>query len=314
MSEPQAHDPFARVVQKFEPDSTLQRTWALTGGVSAQVTALEVLRPNGETRRMIVRQHGATDLSHNPQIAADEYRLLRILHAAGLITPEPYYLDQSNDIFGTPYLVIEYIEGTTSGEPTNLVDLSRHLALRLAKIHAVDNVDLSFLPDQAQVATRVLRERPPQLDESLHEGSIRATLEAAWPWPQQNRSVLLHGDYWPGNMLWHADHLVAIIDWEDAKVGDPLADVANSRLEFLWAFGSAAMEAFTEHYRSMTTLDFTNLPYWDLYAALRPASRLAEWAGDAVTEARMRERHHIFITQAFNQLASGAFKTNAPEE
>ncbi len=34
-------------------------------------------------------------------------------------------------------------------------------------------------------------------------------------------------------MLWKDGQLVAVIDWEDAPLGDPLADVANSRLESL---------------------------------------------------------------------------------
>jgi aminoglycoside phosphotransferase (APT) family kinase protein len=40
--------------------------------------------------------------------------------------------------------------------------------------------------------------------------------------------VLLHGDFWPGNALWRDGALVAILDWEDAAIGDPLADVANA--------------------------------------------------------------------------------------
>ncbi|MGT5522875.1 phosphotransferase family protein, partial [Escherichia coli] len=90
--------------------------------------------------------------------------------------------------------------------------------------------------------------------------------EAAWPFYQQNKSVLLHGDFWPGNVLWKDGQLVAVIDWEDAQIGDPLADLGNSRLEILWASGSEAMHSFTRHYQAMTDIDFSNLPYWDLFA------------------------------------------------
>ncbi|MBE0338234.1 hypothetical protein [Paenibacillus sp. 23TSA30-6] len=55
----------------------------------------------------------------------------------------------------------------------------------------------------------------------------------------------------------------------------PLADLANGRLEMLWAFGIDAMNDFTREYKTvMPAVDFTNLPYWDFYAALRPASLL----------------------------------------
>ena len=69
-------------------------------------------------------------------------------------------------------------------------------------------------------------------------------LEEVWPLSQQNRSVLLHGDFWPGNILWRDGQIVGVIDWEDAAFGDPLADIANTRLELLWAFGVEAMRQF----------------------------------------------------------------------
>jgi hypothetical protein len=88
--------------------------------------------------------------------------------------------------------------------------------------------------------------------------------------------------------------------WE--LIRDPLADVANSRLEVLWAFGIDAMHHFTHQYQALTTIDFSNLPYWDLCAALRRASQIAEWGLDDITEKTMREGHRWFITQAFEKL------------
>jgi len=296
---------FAQVVQKIDPQSKLLRTWELKGGVSAQVTALEIERADGHTQKMIVRRHGEVDLKHNPQIAADEFKLLQLLHSVGVTTPRPYYLDQSGEIFSTPYLVIEYIEGKSEFAPSNLPDLLLQLATQLSRIHQVDcsHLDVSFLPNIEQRYAEKLRERPAQVDESFDEGHIRETLEVAWPIPQRNTSVLLHGDFWPGNILWKNGQLVAVIDWEDAASGDPLADLANSRLEILWAFGIDAMHSFTQQYRSMTTIDFTNLPYWDLCAALRPVAQIAQWGLDDNTERTMREGHRVFITQAFEKLS-----------
>ena len=296
---------FAQVVQKIDPHSKLLRTWELKGGVSAQVTALEIERPGGHTQKMIVRQHGEVELKHKPHIAADEFKLLQVLHSVRLATPRPYHLDQSGEIFPTPYLVIEYIEGTPEFAPSNLPDLLLQLATQLSRIHAVDcsRLDVSFLPRQEQSYAEKLRERPAQVDESLDEGRIRDVLEEVWPIPQRNKTVLLHGDFWPGNILWKDGQLVAVIDWEDAALGDPLADLANSRLEILWAFGIDAMHSFTQQYRSMTTIDFAHLPYWDLCAALRRVAQIAQWGLDDTTERTMRERHRWFTTQAFEKLS-----------
>ncbi len=287
MTEAKEDTKFEQVVQKLDPQSRLLRTWELKGGVSARVTALETLRPDGHTQKMIVRQHGEMDLKHNPQVAADEFKLLQLLHSVGLATPAPYRLDQSGEIFSTPYIVIEYIEGKPEFAPADLPDLLLQLATHLSRIHHVDcsKLDVSFLPQQANIYAQKLRARPAKVDESLDEGPIRDALEAVWPFPQWNTSVLLHGDFWPGNILWRDGQLVAVIDWEDAALGDPL------------------MQSFTQQYQSMTTIDFTHLPYWDLCAALRPVAQLAQWGLDDITERTMRERHRWFITQAFEKLS-----------
>lgn len=304
---PQDHRQFEQLARKITPQSKLLRAWELKGGVSAQVTALEIERPGGETARMIVRQHGAVDLQSNPNIAADEFRLLRALHSAGLPVPEPYYLDRSSEIFATPCIVIEYIDGEPEFEPADITEFARELATHLARIHSLDYeaLNLSFLPRHAERFTATVAARLREVDTTPTERRIWEMLESAAPLPQPNTPALLHGDYWPGNMLWRAGELAAIIDWEDAAIGDPLADLANSRLEILWALGADAMNEFTQHYRTlMTAVDVTNLPYHDLYVAARTAPKLSGWGLDEAEERAMRELLHQFIGRA-NQLLDG---------
>jgi hypothetical protein len=50
-------------------------------------------------------------------------------------------------------------------------------------------------------------------------------------------------------------------------------------------------------------IDLTNLPYWDLCAALRPISQIARWGLDEMTEKTMREGLAWFITRAFEKLS-----------
>lgn len=297
---------FEQLVQKHNPQNKLLRAWALAGGISAQVTALEIARADGQTQKLVVRRHGAADLAKNPQIAADEFTLLQRLHAAGLPVPAPYAVTQSGEIFATPCIVIAYIEGATEFSPANLPDMLRQFATHLAQIHAVDwaALGLSFLPDYQAGWNQKVSERPVRLDDSLAEGRIRDTLAALWPLQQHNKTTLLHGDFWPGNLLWQDGQLVGIIDWEDAALGDPLVDLANSRLEILFAFGDDAMQQFTAEYQALTQHDVTNLPYWDLAAALRPAFKLSEWAADAQAESAMRAAHQWFVTQAFEKLST----------
>jgi hypothetical protein len=64
------------------------------------------------------------------------------------------------------------------------------------------------------------------------------------------------------------------------------------------------MRHYTQHYQSIAPIDFTNLPVWDLFAALRPAGKISEWAADQIAEQRMRERHQLFVTQGLEKLES----------
>jgi aminoglycoside phosphotransferase (APT) family kinase protein len=308
---------FEQLVQTIAPQSILLRTWPLKGGISAGMTALEIALPDGQTKKLIVRRPGDATLKRNPHAAADEFKLLQITQAAGLATQTPYYFDRSGAIFSTPYLVIEYIEGKPEFTCDHIADFTYQLATHLAKIHSVDGskLDLAFLPKQAQGCVEKFRARPSNLDRSLGEGRIRDTLEAVGPLPQRNASVLLHGDYWPGNILWNDGRLMAVIDWEDAILGDPLTDFAISRLDILWIFGIDAYHSFTHSYQSLMAIDYTNLPYWDLCAALRfirlAGADLAEWAAffrpfgrHDITEQTIREHYRLFIAQAFEKLVA----------
>lgn len=293
-----------RLLQRIDPQARLLRAWPLAGGVSAQVMALEVIQSDGQVRKMIVRQHGDADLRQNPNIAADEYRLLQFLHARGLPVPEPCYVDPASEVLSAPCIVLEYIEGAAQFAPANVPDFIAQSAFNLARIHSVDSAALSFLPDREAQVAQMLKDRPAHIVDTLNEGRIRQTLEAAWPLAQGNAKTLLHGDFWPGNLLWKDGQLAAVIDWEDAALGDPLADLANARLEMLWAFGIDAMHSFTQRYTAlMTALDVANLPYWDLYAALRPIGQISTWTANETKKQAMRAGHSLFVAHAFERLS-----------
>ncbi|HEX3723416.1 MAG TPA: phosphotransferase [Nitrolancea sp.] len=305
---------FRRVVARLDPNATLVHAWALTGGISAQVTALEIARAGGQTQKLVVRRHGPIDLAHNPQIAADEFRLLQILQTESIAAPAPYFLDASCEIFPTPYLIMEFIEGETDFAPANLADQIRQLASKLAAIHRIDGAhhDLSFLPEVTEMFTQRLNQRPSTLDNSFSEGRIRAALTTAWPLPPLNAPVLLHGDYWPGNILWQDGQLAAVIDWEDVAFGDPLADLANARLELLFFYGPDATDDFTRHYLAEAPIDITDLPYWDLCVALRPIAPFAKMFPDEATANTMRERHRSFVERALEAITG--HRTNLRED
>jgi aminoglycoside phosphotransferase (APT) family kinase protein len=280
------------------------------------MTAFEIQYLDGQTNKMILRQPSLQVFERNPHAAENEFKVLQLTRSLGLATQIPYSLDQSGTIFSTPYLVMEFIDGNPEFPASPKVEFVFQLAKHLAMIHSAhySTQDISFLPRATNECVEVSRRAVKNNHLSLDVEHIRNALEEISPRPERNKSVLLHGDYWPGNILWRDDTLVAVIDWEDAQIGDPLIDFAISRLDILWIFGTDALHAFTQHYQSLMDIDYRNLPYWDLCAALRLArligTDLAEWTAffipfgrHDITEQTFRKHFRYFITQALEKLA-----------
>ncbi|MBC8040406.1 MAG: aminoglycoside phosphotransferase family protein, partial [Opitutaceae bacterium] len=140
-----------------------------------------------------------------------------------------------------------------------------------------------------------------EINENLRESEIRAALAAYGANVPRNRSVFRHGDFWPGNVIWQGGEIAAVIDWEEARFGDPLADLSICRLDLLWVVGYEGMLEFTELYQAQMRLDLTDLAYADLCASLRPITNIHEWASSYpplgrpdITTETMSAGHQLF--------------------
>ena len=136
---------FEKIIQKIDPTYRLIKTWQVKGGISAEITGLEIGLPDGATQKLIVRRHGDDDFKGNPQIAAHEFHLLQFLKTEDIPVAKPYYLDETDEILGRPYLVLEYIEGHTEFDPANLANFLLQFATNLAKIHCIHYSQSDFL-------------------------------------------------------------------------------------------------------------------------------------------------------------------------
>jgi aminoglycoside phosphotransferase (APT) family kinase protein len=188
---------FQALIAQFAPESRLTSVRPVTGGISAQTTALAFTRPDGRTDRVIVRQHGAVDRTRNPDIARDELRLLEIVRSHGVAAPTPIHVDASCVRFPVPVIVIGFVEGKPGwpcGETDSAIDQA---ARQLALIHRITNdQDLAFLPQRGRGHAE-----PPAghiFDDSMQESRIREALAAADQAGPGNPPTLLHGDFWPG--------------------------------------------------------------------------------------------------------------------
>lgn len=309
MIHPLDDETVARLVQQALPASTVQQIWPLSGGISATMQAVEVGWPDGRSQTVIVRTHGQT------AVAEKEYRLLQFLDGQGIKTPRPYQLDRS-----TGSLLLDYLPGAMNFAPADLNSHLQQMATQLAQLHRLKIAphELAFLPRAGAACMEMGRERPSPTANFPQAQAIRQALADYDLPPSANKPSLLHGDFWPGNCLWQEGELTAVIDWEDACLGDPLIDLAQSRSEIAWIFGPAAVEIFTGHYLQQISLDyrqldFQQLPYRDLCAALRQirlvgedlvgyAAYFGEYGRHDITPATIRQNLNTFIDRALAKL------------
>ncbi|CAN5701993.1 hypothetical protein BH23CHL4_BH23CHL4_24250 [soil metagenome] len=295
------------IIRGVAPGGHLVAADRLEGGISATITYLEFELPDGTSRRVIVRQYGLFDLAANPGVAMHEEALLEILVQQGLPVPEPLLSETGFRDAGRTWLVTGFIEGTTITEPPFPERFAEQIAETLTSIHAVDPTlaDLAFLPDGHDQAAMQIEANVQSSHLSTDEHGYWHALETRWPSAPAEPRSLLHGDFWPGNLIWKDGKIAGMIDWEDARLGHPLEDVANCRLELYLSGGAELADAFSDTYgRLRSYAGYDRLRLWELYIAARLNGRIARWGLEPGEEAAMRQRVETFASEALRQLTA----------
>jgi aminoglycoside phosphotransferase (APT) family kinase protein len=275
-------DPEAYIAARVAPGGRVLRRWRLTGGVSAAVEALTIALPGGGERTVVVRRPGGGFREAPPEQAAREHALLVALFAAGLPVPEPLFCDAS----GPPFLVMAFVDGDEAPpEPWG------PMAEFLVRLHAIEPSTLGLPPlprgEDPLAGARAL----------LGEGDLLRALDRVDPPDRPER--LLHGDFWPANVVWRDGRIAAVVDWEGASLGDPMADVACGRIELTVSHGPDAAGAFLARYAARAPVDPTWLAVWEVYAAGSALASMAAWGLPPEVEAQRRAA----TERAFNAAA-----------
>lgn len=164
---------------------------------------------------------------------AREYRVMAAL--ADTAVPVPRMLLPHED---PPFYLMEYVEGTVFRTPEQTAGLGRerartisyHLVDVLVALHAVEPaaVGLADFGRPDGYLERQLRRWSKQLDASKSRelpdlDTLVERLHGAIP--QTSRHAIVHGDYRLDNTIVSGDRIAAVVDWEMATLGDPLADI-----------------------------------------------------------------------------------------
>jgi len=219
-----------------------------------------------------------------------EFDLLKYIHGQGLPVNEALHIDTVQQL-----LVLSYLPGAIQFN-WNHQEISQAANL-LSRIHQLSYQDLPSLESRTDLLT----------DSALNAWKLEPLLqrlEVRQP-INNNPPTLLHGDFWPGNLLSNEHGISSIIDWEDAHFGDPLVDLATMRIELGWIQNWQAAETFTSIYLEQFPLNTMDLFYWDCHILDRILLMLSNSMDDVPAFFRQHDRPDLTankITSNMNSL------------
>jgi aminoglycoside phosphotransferase (APT) family kinase protein len=221
----------------------------LAGGASRQTWSFEVdgTEIGGIPDHLVLRRDPPA--SPRPESMRAEAAILVAAAKAGVPVPAVHGHGDGSDGVGSPYLLMDYLEGETIARRL-LRDprwerarkgLVPELGHALARIHSIppDGLDL----EHADPLER-LRAHHAEFGDFGDFAEPRPALELVLRWLDENRPSagplrVLHGDFRNGNLMIGPDGLVAVLDWERAHLGDPVQDLGWLCTK-AWRFGAPA--------------------------------------------------------------------------
>ncbi len=198
-------------------------------------------------------------LSHVLPTAHDmkrEFRVISALEGTAVPVPHAIALCEDKDVIGAPFYVMSFVEGFVPTDPRVVAEkfdeaarrrLGEELVDTLVAFHAIDpaSVGLSdFGKPEGYIARQVKR-----FTGQLEQSTVRKVPELeelarriARAVPTETDHTLVHGDYRLDNCVVSEDgHVAAVLDWEMATLGDPLADVGSQYMYWPQPGGAGAI-------------------------------------------------------------------------
>ena len=214
----------------------------LSGGATQELWAFDTTGPAPE--QLILRRNPGWQLGSGATIGlTKEGEVVRLVHAAGVAVPEVRHVLAEADGLGQGY-IMRRIAGETLGrkiarDPA-YAEARKTLAFEcgkaMAQTHAVDRAALPELPVKPPAGMLAELEagyRATTTPRPVMELAMRFLKERL---PTEPQLTLVHGDFRNGNIIVGEEGLRAVLDWELAYLGDPMADLGwicvNS-----WRFG-----------------------------------------------------------------------------
>lgn len=254
----------------------------ISGGEVNDVRVVR-LRLGNEWRSYLLRWDPIVG-PYAPYDMAGQFDRFVALRRTSIPVPAPLWLETDRSILGRDFWVSEFVTAETSGrllDPDHPHSQARGRAFldMLALIHQADwsgaglQAHCPPLPPAdlraAIEASRGVAGVPPA-DVALWE-SVRQRLIATAP--DDYPMALVHGDCSLSNYLFQGEEIVAVVDWDLARITDPLFDLGyycaiNDRFQTdkPEAERRRGRDAVVSGYRERTGAPLDRLAFWELYA------------------------------------------------
>lgn len=191
-----------------------------------------------QDKKFVLRRKPYGVLLPSAHAVEREFRVLAALHPLEFPVPAPVVLCDDESVIGSVFYIMEHVEGRSFWDG-RLPQLDRHdrrqvyqnLVSTLAQLHAVDPATAgltNFGRPGSYFERQISRwSRQYKSAETEYIGEMDRLIE----WlensaPKQSGVCLIHGDYRLDNVIFSREtpDVSAVIDWELATLGDPLAD------------------------------------------------------------------------------------------
>jgi aminoglycoside phosphotransferase (APT) family kinase protein len=190
---------------------------------------------------LVLRKQPAGDVLPSAHRVDREFRVLAALAgAAALPVPRPLLYCDRPEIVGTPFYVMEMLEGRVFGDysasgvsPAERRAMVSAIWKYMARLHRVDwrGLGLADYGRQGGFFQRQIARWTDQWQRSkTRENADVEELISRLPVlvPDDDETVLCHGDFRMGNLMFHPSEprIVGVLDWELSTLGHPMSDVA----------------------------------------------------------------------------------------
>ena len=201
-----------------------------------------------------------------------EWSRLQFAQRVALPVPEPIVADLVSVWFGRPAVVMSRLPGRPDLTPNDVDSWVGALAHALADLHAtpVNEADGAVTRPPRFEAWRAAAGDHDPLTAAAADGvAARLPLRAS-------ERVLTHGDFHPGNILWHRGRISGVVDWSAARLDNRWYDVAYCRASLCIHHGPDIADRLTHAYSGIVGRTSDELPVYDVMCVLSSRHYLAE--------------------------------------